>query len=143
MSSRTSTLRDRSPSSRGSEAQRCRLSRHPLTISTLCVSLLLACASHVAPVKDAAILKELGFLRPGSTGRDEVQARLGSPSRTYEDGRIASYAVYKTADGRLSVTASAAAMAPGELSGGERYSLILVFKSDGTLDRQSLVGRHE
>jgi hypothetical protein len=126
--------------------QRSEAGRRPILARSgavgICVALL-ACASHVAPVKDAAILKELGFLRPGSTGRDEVQARLGSPSRTYEDGRIVSYAVFKTADGRLSVTASAAAMAPGELSGGERYSLILVFKSDGTLDRQSLVGRHE
>jgi hypothetical protein len=112
-------------------------------IPLVCTSMLSTCASHVAPVKDAAVLKELGFLRPGSTGREEVLQRLGTPSRTYEDGRIVSYAVYKTADGRLSVTASSAAMAPGELSGGERYSLILVFKSDGMLDRQSLVGKHE
>jgi hypothetical protein len=34
-------------------------------------------------------------------------------------------------------------MAPGELSGGERFSLILVFTPDGILDRQSLVGKHE
>ena len=104
---------------------------------------LSACAGHVAPVKDAAVLKELGFLHPGVTSREEVRTRLGSPSRSYEDGRIASYAVYKTADGRLSVSASAAAMAPGELSGGERYTLVLVFTPDGVLDRQSLVGKHE
>jgi hypothetical protein len=109
----------------------------------VCALLLIACASHVAPVKDAAVLKELGFLRPGSTGREEVLQRLGAPSRTYEDSRILSYAVYKTSDGRLSVSASSAAMALGELSGGERYSLILIFKRDGTLDRQSLVGKHE
>jgi len=126
-----------------SEAQRCRISRHPVTISMLCVSLLSACASHVAPVKDATVLKELGFLRLESTGREEVLVRLGTPARIYEDGRIVSYAVYKTADGRLSVTAASAALAPGELFGGERYTLILVFKSDGTLDRQGLVGRHE
>jgi hypothetical protein len=104
---------------------------------------MMACASHVAPVKDAAVLKELGFLRAGSTGREEVLERLGTPSRAYEEGRIVSYSVYKTADGRLSVAASSAAMAPGELSGGERYTLILVFKSDGTIDRQSLVGKRE
>src|SRR5260370_33550266 len=127
MSSRTSAFRDRPPSSRGSEGQRRRIFRHPVTITMLGVSLLTGCASHVAPVKDAAVLKELGFLRPGSTGRDEVLARLGTPSRAYEDGRIVSYAVYKTADGRLSVSESSAAMALGELSGGERYSLILVF----------------
>ena len=102
-----------------------------------------ACAGHVAPVKDAAVLKELGFLRPGSTSREEVRTRLGSPVRSYEDGRIVSYAVYKSADGRLSMSASAAAMAPGELSDGERYTLILVFSRDDILDRQSLVGKHE
>lgn len=114
----------------------------PLAVVVFAV-LLSTCAGHVAPVNDAAVLRELGFLHPGSTGRDEVTKRLGSPARTYEDGRIASYAVYKTADGRLSVSAASAAMAPGELSGGARYALILVFNSDGTLDRQSLVGRHE
>jgi hypothetical protein len=106
-------------------------------------ALLIACASHVAPVKDPALLKELGFLHPGSTSREEVRTRLGSAVRSYESGRIVSYAVYKTADGRLSVSASSAVMAPGELSGGERFSLILVFTPDGILDRQSLVGKHE
>jgi len=105
--------------------------------------LLAACAGHVTPVKDAAVLKELGFLHPGATSREEVRTRLGSPVRSYEDGRIVSYAVYRTADGRLSVSASSAAIAAGELSGGERYTLILVFTPDGILDRQSLVGKHE
>ena len=123
---------------------RCRcLSELRATIPVLCVSVLAACASYVAPVKDAAVLNQLGFLRPGTTTRGEILARLGTPARRYEDGRIASYPVYRTSDGRLSVMASAAAMAPGELSGGESYTLILVFTGDGVLDRQSLVGKHE
>ena len=123
---------------------RCRcLIDFPATIPVLCVSVLAACASYVTPIKDAAVLTQLGFLQPGTTTRDEILARLGTPARRYEDGRIASYPVYRTSDGRLSVMASAATMAPGEFSGGESYTLILVFTGDGVLDRQSLVGKHE
>lgn len=114
-----------------------------MTISILCASALAACASFIAPVKDTAVLNQLGFLRSGTTSRGEILTRLGTPARLYEDGRILSYPVYRTSDGRLSVTASSAVTTLGEFSGGDRYTLILVFTSDGVLDRQSLVGKHE
>ena len=66
--------------------------------------LLAACTSYVAPVKDSATLEQFSFLQPGTTTRDAVLARLGTPSAIYEDGRIASYPVYRTKSGRLTVT---------------------------------------
>jgi outer membrane protein assembly factor BamE (lipoprotein component of BamABCDE complex) len=97
------------------------------------IALLLAtCTSYVAPVKDSATLEQFAFLQPGRTTRDEVLARLGTPSVTYEDGRIASYPVYRTTSGRLTVTI-----------GPERpYTLILVYDGAGTLERRSLVDDH-
>jgi hypothetical protein len=111
--------------------------------------LLAACTSYVAPVKDSATLEQFAFLQQGRTTRDEVLARLGTPSVTYEDGRIASYPIYRTKSGRLTVTSAEADSAPPGLyarphGGPERpYTLILVYDGAGTLERRSLVDDHE
>jgi len=107
------------------------------------VLLVAACASYAEPVKKAEVIGGLGFLQPGITGRDEVLARLGTPRQSHENGRIVSYDVYATPDGRLSVTQSAGKGASGELFVGHRYTLMLVFASDGTLERQNLFANHE
>ena len=106
--------------------------------------LLAACTSYVAPVKDSATLEQFAFLQPGRTTRDEVLARLGTPSVTYEDGRIASYPVYRTKSGRLTVTIPLASPEDARLGfGPERpYTLILVYDGAGTLERRSLVDDH-
>ena len=114
-----------------------------LAICWLCAALLAACTSYVAPVRDAPVVKQLGFLRPGITTREDILARFGTPSHRYEDGRIFSYRVYRTSDGRLTVTPSVGATPDGDLSSGNRYVLVLVFHANGTLDRQSLVGKNE
>jgi hypothetical protein len=108
------------------------------------IALLLAtsCTSYVAPVKDSATLEQFAFLQPGRTTRDEVLARLGAPPTTYEDGRIASYPVYRTKSGRLTADYGPGVYGPHE--GPERlYTLILVYDGAGTLERRSLVDDHE
>ncbi|HVM79064.1 MAG TPA: hypothetical protein VMU06_08585 [Stellaceae bacterium] len=111
--------------------------------SAACALLVAACASYAEPVKNADTLQELGFLQPGITARDEIVARLGTPSQNYENGRIVSYDVYRTPEGRLTVTPAAGKGATGEIFRGHRYTLILVFASDGTLDRENLFDKHE
>jgi hypothetical protein len=88
--------------------------------------LLAACMSYVAPVKDTTTLEQFAFLQPGRTTRDEVLARLGTPSVTYEDGRIACYPVYRTTSGRLTATIPLASPEDARLRRGpERpYTLI-------------------
>jgi outer membrane protein assembly factor BamE (lipoprotein component of BamABCDE complex) len=112
------------------------------------IALLLAtCTSYVAPV--TATLEQFAFLQPGRTTRDEVLARLGTPSVTYEDGRIASYPIYRTKSGQLTASSAATEYArPGLYArphgGPDRpYTLMLVYDRAGTLERQSLVDDHE
>jgi len=114
-----------------------------IACSVAWVLLVAACASYAKPVNRADVLAGLGFLQPGVTGREEVLARLGAPRQAYENGQVVFYDVYTTPDGRLSVTPSAGKGASGELFVGHRYTLILVFASDGTLDRQNLFDKHE
>jgi hypothetical protein len=109
------------------------------------IALLLAtCTSYVAPVTDSVTLEQFAFLQPGRTTRDEVLARLGTPSVTYEDGRIASYPIYRTKSGRLTATIPRASPEDARLGfGPERpYTLILIYDGAGTLERRSLVDDH-
>ena len=107
--------------------------------------LLAACTSYVAPVKDSATLEQFAFLQPGRTTRDEVLARLGTPSVTYEDGRIASYPIYRTKSGRLTATIPRASPEDARIGFGpeQPYTLMLVYDGAGTLERRSLVDDHK
>lgn len=73
----------------------------------------------------------LGFLDPGVTTREVVTERLGTPSAAYEGGRILTYWVAADEGGYYRPDPDNASF--------KRYSLILVFRSDGLLDRHSLV----
>ena len=94
------------------------------------LGLLAGCVTR-GPVDDPAIIAKLGFLQPGGANRTEVEARLGPPERTYEDGRVAIYSVAER-DGRLSTTAPA---------WGLRYTLVIEYAPDGTIVRRALVRR--
>lgn len=68
----------------------------------------------------------------GLTSQEEVIARYGEPSETFEDGRILTYRFVTNASGKLEPT-SAPWWPP--LS----YNLILVFDSCGSLVRHSFL----
>ena len=71
----------------------------------------------------------LAFLDPGVTTREVVTTRLGAPDAAYEGGRIVAYWVGADEGGYHK---------PRQGS-PPQYSLVLVFRRDGMLDRHSLV----
>lgn len=69
-----------------------------------------------------------GFIRDGSTTKNEFLDRLGSADSIYENGRIFIYHVYPQDDGRMNLK-----------KGGTCHACVLVFDKDDVLERHSLV----
>jgi hypothetical protein len=74
----------------------------------------------------------LEFLRDGETSRTDVYLKLGTPSRTYETNRIASWRLDKDEAGYFLVSSSSGWR-------GTRYELVVVFGTDDVVKRHSLV----
>jgi hypothetical protein len=104
-------------------------------VSAIGCLLLVACSTTVERVSDPGQLKSLGFLQTSPVARQEVEGRLGSPFAVYEDGRIVTYALRKDRDRFEAVPESD----PGRW--GASYWLVLVYRSDDTVERWSLVDR--
>lgn len=106
---------------------------------------LAGCATSAPEVRletDPAALDctpSLRFLSDGATSRAEVLARLGEPSSVWEPERILVYAVLRGETGRFHVAWTPAAATPLRRS----HDLVLVFGSDGLLERHALVVRRE
>jgi len=99
----------------------------------LVIGVLAACSSTSERVSDADELKLLGFLQPDTVSREEVEGRLGPPHAAYENGRIVTYGLWKYSDRFAPASRNDSVSAP--------YRLVLVYRSDGTLERWSLVNR--
>ncbi|HSH10033.1 MAG TPA: hypothetical protein VK995_06565 [Oceanipulchritudo sp.] len=88
----------------------------------------------------AYLAGELGYIRDGAITRSEILLRLGSPAASFEDGRILTYEVVPDGQG---------GWRPGDPVMHEVWplriwpegacSLVLVFGSDGLLERHNLV----
>jgi hypothetical protein len=97
------------------------------------IGLLAACTSTVQRVTDPSKLEEFSFLQPGVTSIEEVEARLGPPTRVYEDGRIATYA-FRRVNWKYEHAA-----AVSDCDHDSCYHLVLVYGAGGVLDQWSLV----
>ena len=100
----------------------------PRLTATLGCSLMMACSTTVERVSDPVQLTSLGFLHTSPVSRQEVEGRLGSPATRYEEGRIVIYILRKQGS-QFQVSVDAMA----------QYRLVVVYLSDETIDRWSLV----
>ena len=105
------------------------------------VSALTALAPAVPSAADGidatTLLRRLEFLEDGATERSEIEARLGAPPSTYDEGRIASCAAeLVAADGRVLVCPC-----PAGVGIKARFRLTLEYSPDGILKRHALVNR--
>jgi hypothetical protein len=90
-----------------------------------------ACGTARGPVDDASLNAQLGLLSRPGVSRHELEARLGNPSQSYEQGAVVSYRLYLEDKGQLTTNAS-----------GQRasyYTLMLHYGPDGRLLRYSLL----
>lgn len=78
----------------------------------------------------------LDFIVDGSTSKDDAYLHLGTPSASFEAGRILAYRLERNDSGYYVVAPSPSSLVV------PRYSLILVFGEDGKLRRHSLVEVH-
>jgi hypothetical protein len=106
---------------------------HRLASVALAIAIAITGCATRGPVEEEGTPELLGFLAPGGPTRAEVEARLGPPARTYEDGRIATYALKKERDGRLRTTGLGAA--------DSGFTLVIEYAPDGKLARRGLVRR--
>lgn len=91
---------------------------------------LSACSTTVERVTDPAKLKGLAFLQPGTTQRQEVEARFGPPFCVYEKDRVATYQGERYKDGFRPTP---------DLRG--HYNLVLLYRADDVLEKWSLVSK--
>jgi hypothetical protein len=94
---------------------------------TLIAVLLASCGTSVEGRKDL-----LDFIVDGSTTKEDVYLRLGTPSRTLENERILAYRINHNDSGYYVVASSSRLV-------DTPYSLILAFGDGGILHRHSLV----
>lgn len=109
----------------------------------LLAGLLTACATPRIQSAGAELLSTplLSFIRDGVTTREEVLLKLGAPSADFEEHRILTYRLVPDREGTLHVLwprASTTRSGFTEWAPGV-YSLVLVFKGDGVLEKHSLV----
>lgn len=114
--------------------------RQAYVMGALALAGWLGCRSPV-PLPEALQLLESGALRgldPGRTSRQAVILQLGTPTATFEDGRILTYDFLLD---RLHREWRGVGSGPeGWMYSGVRtVSVVLVFQSDGTLERKQLV----
>jgi hypothetical protein len=102
-------------------------------VAGLLGTLLTACSSTststtaIQQVTTPDELKPLAFLVAGESSRSDIEARLGAPWSTYEDGRIVIYHLDRLTD---------------QIRRAERDSnlhLVIVYARDDRVDRWSLV----
>lgn len=92
---------------------------------------LTACIPRGA-VDERPFKEQLAFLRRPDATRAQIEARLGAPSQTYEQGAVVSYPLYVEGEGQLTTLAS----------GKNAYlTLMLHYAPDGRLIRSSLLRR--
>ena len=108
------------------------MGRVGVVLTALMIGTLAACSTTVERVSDPKELQLLGFLEGSSVSRQEIEARMGEPGATYENGRIVTYALEKRGD-RFEVSSS--------LSSQSQYTLVVVYRTDDTLERWSLVDK--
>lgn len=99
----------------------------PALISLVLALCLSGCAA--TPIGQADLLD---FVVDGRTTREQAYLGLGEPSGIYEDGSILTYRLDKDEAGYFPIERGTGFM-------GIRYNLVLVFASDGILERHSLV----
>jgi len=103
------------------------MTRIHVLVTALAIGAVMACSTTVERVADSRELQLLGFLQGDSVSRQEVEGRMGRPGSTYENGRIVTYALSKPGD-RFEVGGTQA-----------HYTLVIVYRTDGTLERWSLI----
>ena len=114
-------------------------------LATMWAALLLLCTSGcVTPKTQVAtdlLEAKMPFLQVGTTQRSDVLFRLGTPFRSYEQGRIITYQIRKTDFDNLEVVVAPRMNWGGDEFGGSLhiYSLVLAFDSNDVIERQSLV----
>jgi hypothetical protein len=91
------------------------------------------CLSVIKPVDVELSNQQLPFVRDGTTTMDEVTARMGEPASIYENGRVFIYGLCKENEQLRSGNTCV---------GNHNYNLVLVFGSDGILERHSLVEKN-
>lgn len=101
-------------------------------ISLAAVAMISGC-SYNTVLDMETVGREFPFLRQGQTKREEVRARLGSPVASYELDRILVYSMIESS----SSTGFEIGYARGYAT--PLYHLVLVFGSDGALERHGLV----
>lgn len=98
---------------------------------------------RLVPASDPAWFGKsaFGFIRPGETTREEVLLTLGTPATRFEADRILTYLIgfEETGKAHLYAPRVLGADAAGYWE-PETYSLVLVFRPDGVLQRYGLVG---
>jgi hypothetical protein len=122
------------------------MAKRRVTALFLCAVIFsgVACSTpHVQPPADMSLFgrSEIGFIRGGETTREEILLALGQPATRFENDRILIYHVGFERNGRVHL------YAPRIIEGfglqdwePETYSLVLVFRPDGVLNRFSLIG---
>jgi hypothetical protein len=100
--------------------------------ATLLVGLATGCATPPIPGASQDLLK---FLHIGATTRQEVLLKLGQPSAAFEQEKILTYRLGEDNRQGYFVVSPKAAL-PWQTV---RYSLVLVFDTNGMLQSQSLV----
>jgi hypothetical protein len=105
----------------------------PWSLAMLALVLLLftGCVTPIAGAKKDL----LEFLRPGHTTREEVLTTLGQPSGVFEQEKILTYRLGHDENQGYYI------ISPRQLMRWEsiRYSLVLVFDSNGVLRKHTLV----
>ena len=93
-------------------------------------------------IEDQPNSNQMPFIRDGITVRAEVHAQLGEPASTYEDERIVTYWLEKDEAEEL-VVANTRHLKKGRsesiMEEVGLYDLVLVFDSNGVLERHSFV----
>lgn len=109
-----------------------RLHSRALPMGALLAVLVAGCATPAIP---GARPDLLAFLSPGQTTREEVILQLGQPSAAFEQEHILTYRIGEHPSQGLYVV-SPKAMLPWQQV---KYSLVLVFDTRGTLQKESRV----
>jgi hypothetical protein len=105
---------------------------------------LLGCASDAerrGVVDDRSPLQtELGFMRDPAIRRQDIEARLGAPSASFEGGRIVSYAVrYDASRKRLGLVPEQEHPSKDVSGARNCYGLMIAYEADGRVMRYALV----
>jgi hypothetical protein len=99
-----------------------------------CFALLIvvSACSYNAPLAAETMRQHFSFLRDDQTTREEIRQRIGVPLASYEADRILVYSMIEDRSGRFQVVYNATPVRA-------LYHLVLVFGSNGTLEKHSMV----